>query len=151
MRYVYLKLSLSAHTIKGRLNALDKHRFYCRPDSQFENKIRILVGGDLNVLSTSEWLETLSMDRINEISENMNDAQRECLTVFCRNLQNGIGLIHGPGGTGKTLMVAALAESAAEPSGYTSEWHQHLYGASRHLLDLRHLQKPQRHAILAPQ
>lgn len=44
----------------------------------------------------------------------MNDAQRECFTVFCRNLQNGIGLIHGPGGTGKTVMVAALAESAAE-------------------------------------
>lgn len=45
----------------------------------------------------------------------MNDAaQRKCFTVFCRNLQNGIGLIHGPGGTGKTLMVAALAESASE-------------------------------------
>ena len=114
MRHVYLKITLSANTIKGRLNALDKHRFYCRPEPELENKRRILVGRDLSVRSTSDWLENLSPERVNGISASMNDAQRECFTGFCRNLQNGIGLIQGPGGTGKTVMVAALAESAAE-------------------------------------
>ena len=32
----------------------------------------------------------------------------------CRKLENGIGLIHGPGGTGKIKMVATLAESVTE-------------------------------------
>ena len=40
--------------------------------------------------------------------------QGECFTVYCRKLENGIGLIHGPGGTGKTVVVAELAESVAE-------------------------------------
>ena len=40
--------------------------------------------------------------------------QKESFTVYCRIFQNGIGLIHEPGGISKTLMVAKLAESTAE-------------------------------------
>ena len=106
VQYVYLKLSHSASTVKSRLEALEKHRFRYRPEKEFENKRRILIGRDLFVSFTRDWLKDLSNDRINEIAKDMNDAQEECFTVFCRNLENGISSIH------KTRMVALLAESA---------------------------------------
>ena len=114
MQYAYLTLSLSAVTIKGRLNALENHRFKNHPEPEFENKRRILGGRDLTVTSTSDMLKGLSDERINEIAEDLNEVQRECFTIFCRKLENGIGLIHGHGGTGKTHLVAKLADSVAE-------------------------------------
>ena len=114
IRYVYLRLVLDSNTVKGRLNALEKHRYRHRPDADFENKRRILVGRDLSVTSTVDMLKDLSNERVDEIASDLNDVQRECFTAYCRKLPNGIGLIHGPGGTGKTLLVAKLAESVAE-------------------------------------
>ena len=86
MRHVYLKLSLSANTIKVGLNALDKHCCCYHLEPQFQNKRRILVRRDeiLSVLSTSDCLRNLSTDRINEISKNIHYAQKECFTDICR-------------------------------------------------------------------
>ena len=96
IQYVYLGLRLSVNAIKSRLNALEKHHFRHRPEAGFENKRRILVGRDLTVTSISDMLKDLSDERVNEIAEDMNEVQRKCFTVYRRNLENGIRLIHGP-------------------------------------------------------
>ena len=113
VQYIYIKLFLSAKTIQGRLNALEKRRFRNHPEQEFEDKRRILVGRDLSITFTRDMLAGLPIERINKIAHDVNDAQKECFTGYCHRLGNGIGLIHGPGGTGQTMMVAKLAESAA--------------------------------------
>ena len=75
VQYAYLKLSLSAVTVKGRLKALENHRYKNRPEPEFENKRRILVGRDLTVTSTSDMFKDLSDERINEIAEDLNEVQ----------------------------------------------------------------------------
>ena len=62
-------------------------------------------------------LKDLSDERVDEIASDLNDVQRECFTAYCRKLPNGIGLIHGPGGTGKTrgFDVHLPAEEAQSP------------------------------------
>ena len=77
IQYAYPRLSLSVNTIRGRLNALEKHHFRHRPEAEFENKRRILVGRDLTVTSTSDMLKDLSDERINEITEDMNEVQKK--------------------------------------------------------------------------
>ena len=50
LQQVYLKPSLSASTIKGRLSALEK-QFRHRLGPEFQNKRRILVGQDQSITS----------------------------------------------------------------------------------------------------
>ena len=78
IHHVYLRLFLNANTIKARLNALEKHRYTHRPEPAFENKRRILIGRDLSVTSTRDWLRDLPNDRIEEIAQGMDEAQKQC-------------------------------------------------------------------------
>lgn len=44
----------------------------------------------------------------------LNEEQWECVSRYCRDLDNGIGIIHGAFGTGKTRVVSTIASAIAQ-------------------------------------
>ena len=121
LQYVYLKVIPSDVTIKARLNALDNHRHFKNPSPEFDVKRRLLTGRDLSVTRSVDLLLGLSKERINELTARLNDSQKDCLQTHCRNVPNGINLIEGPFGSGKTLLAAVLCEirAARDPEAKT--------------------------------
>ncbi|CAF9924435.1 MAG: hypothetical protein ALECFALPRED_002760 [Alectoria fallacina] len=107
---VYLKTFPSAVTVKARLKALDKHRFRNNKTAPFDEKRRLLVGRDLSVTSHVDLLEGIPEAQVEEMIAKLNSSQRECILTHCRNVRNGVNLIHGPFGSGKTVLVALLCK-----------------------------------------
>ena len=116
---VFLKFFASDYTIKAELNVLNKHRFRKtrdegegEEDAWMEDKRRLLVGRDLSVTRTENLLENLSAEKIKELSQSLNERQLEGF-LGTESLENGIGLYHGPPGTGKTVLARVIASAVA--------------------------------------
>lgn len=121
MQWVYLKVVPSVVTVTARLKALDKHRYHNNSTPEFDEKRRLLIGRDLQVTQHVDLLHGIPQNRIDEILANLNASQKACIQTHCRDVHNGINLIHGPFGSGKTVLVQALCEihSARTPGSKT--------------------------------
>lgn len=118
---VYVKTFPSAVTVKARLKAIDKHRRPNNNTKPFDEKRRLLVGRDLSVSRCDDLLEGLPQSKMDELTANLNSSQKQCILTHCRNVANGVNIIEGPFGSGKTVLVATLCEiqSARNPGSKT--------------------------------
>ena len=110
MQSVYVKTFPSAMTVKARINALDKHRWHKDESAEFDDKRRLLIGRDLTEIRVDDLLEGIPQDRIEELTAHLNESQKDCIMTHCRHIRNHVNLIHGPFGSGKTLLVTLLCE-----------------------------------------
>jgi len=98
------------------LNALDKLRY--RKDAEEEpwmgKKRALLVGRDLSVVKQVDLFEGLSQGILEDIAQDLNKTQWECVNEYCRTLDNGMGIIQETLGTGKTQVVSTIASAIAE-------------------------------------
>ena len=111
-RAVYIKTFPSAITVKARLKAIDKHTSSKNKSTAFDLKRRLLVGRDLSVDHTVDLLHKVPQGRIEELTAKLNASQIQCIRTHCRQIPNGLNLIHGPFfGSGKTVLVATTQGS----------------------------------------
>ncbi len=68
------------------------------------------MGRDLEVKKTTDLLKDVPQEKIDKILDGLNPSQTHCLTTHCRNIPNGINMILGPFGSGKTVLVSKLCE-----------------------------------------
>ena len=112
-RDVYIKTFPSALTVKARLKAIDKHTSSKNQSTGFDRKRRLLVGRDLSVDHTVDLLHNIPQAKIAELTAGLNTSQIQCIHTHCRQVPNGLNLIHGPFGSGKTVLVKMLCELQA--------------------------------------
>ena len=112
-RAVYIKTFPSAITVKARLKAIDKHTSSKNQSLGFDRKRRLLVGRDLSVDHIVDLLHNIPEAKIAELTAGLNTSQIQCIHTHCRQVPNGLNLIHGPFGSGKTVLVALLCELQA--------------------------------------
>ena len=68
------------------------------------------MGRDLEVTKTTDLLKDIPQEKIDKILDGLTPSQTHCLTTHCRNIPNGINMILGPFGSGKTVLVSKLCE-----------------------------------------
>ena len=110
---VYIKTFPSAVTVKARLKAIDKHTGSKTKSTGFDLKRRLLVGRDLSVDHTVDLLDKIPQGEIDKLTARLNTSQLQCIQTHCRQVPNGLNLIHSPFGSGKTVIVAMLCELQA--------------------------------------
>lgn len=77
-------------------------------------KRALLVGRDLSVVRQVDLFERLSQGILEDIAQDLNKAQRECVNKYCRTPDNGMGIIQGTLGTGKIQVISTIASAIAE-------------------------------------
>ena len=60
-----------------------------------------------------DLLHGIPQAKFDGILAGLNASQKDCIETHCRNVSNGVNLIHGPFGSGKTVLVATLCELQA--------------------------------------
>lgn len=71
-------------------------------------KRALLVGRDLSVVKQVDLFEGLSQAILEDIAQDLNKTQWECVNEYCRTLDNGTL------GTGKTQVVSTIVSAIAE-------------------------------------
>lgn len=110
---VYYKIRVEEATTKQLLNGLAKLRFQETPgDPDAEIKRSLICGGDQTIHRTEDIFEGLSAADIASFNWDLTPSQADFMFSYCRRILNGIGILQGPAGSGKTTIIKALVEIA---------------------------------------
>ena len=109
---VYIRLRPNTNTVRTQLNALDRHR--SRPGQEEYPAMKLkkdwLCGLDFSVTRNVDFLAGLDDEEIEEQVSSMTERQQLFFTDYLRNVPNGLAMLQGPYGTGKTRVIAGLGQ-----------------------------------------
>lgn len=110
---VYYKIQPQATVIKGLLKSMDELRFKgTKGDHVAEMKRGILCGRDQTIHRLVDLLEGLTEDEIATLLRDLTPSQASFIRHYCRSILNGIGILQGPAGSGKTTIIKILVRIA---------------------------------------
>ena len=107
----YVRGNLSDKTLKKELAAINMLRRAPDHRVNITSKCDLLCGSDFSVKHFLDLFEGLSEEQMADVVQDMTPSQLTTFTKYLRALPNGVGLVHGPFGTGKTMMIARLAKA----------------------------------------
>ena len=110
---IYYKIHEEVATVKNLINGLNK----LRPGESKGNAIAqvkraILCGRDQTQYRMIDIFEGLSDTDMSDFKWNLTPSQNEFIYSYCRKILNGIGILQGPAGSGKTTIIKVLLEIA---------------------------------------
>ena len=109
---VFFKIRTEVTTTKQLLNTLNSLRFKkTKGNMAAQIKRSLLCGGDQKIYRTVDLLEGLSDEEIAGFVEGLTPSQEALIVSHCRRILNGILLIQGPAGSGKTSMIKIIVSS----------------------------------------
>ena len=112
---VYYKIAKDTKTTKSLLKSLDQLRPKNTPgDQNAEMKRAVLCGRDQTQFRMVDLLEGLTDNEIDELTKDLTPSQNDFIRHYCRNIFNGIGILQGPAGSGKTTIIKVLMRIAVK-------------------------------------
>ena len=109
---VYFKIRSEVKVTKRILLALNLLRFKnTQGIARAEQKRAILCGSDQTVYRVVDILEGLSEVEIAGFVRHLTPSQEAFITRHCRKIMNGICILQGPAGSGKTSIIKILVSA----------------------------------------
>jgi hypothetical protein len=105
----YVRCTLSNTTVKKELAATNN---LCKGKANrkdLQRKRSLLCGSDFPIDRFVDLFEGLSDVKMAILIEELTPSQEAIFTNYLRKLPNGIGLLHGAFGSGKTLLIKRIA------------------------------------------
>ena len=110
---VYYKIAAEVKTTKELISGLAKLRpkeTQGNPAAQI--KRAIICGRDHTKYKTVDIFDGLSDAEIADSKTDLTPSQEDFVFSYCRQIFNGIGLLQGPAGSGKTTVIKSLLQIA---------------------------------------
>lgn len=110
---VYYKIREDVTTTKQLINGLNKLRpGETKGNANAQMKRAILCGRDQTKYRMVDVFDGLSDADIANFAWSLTPSQHEFIFSYCRQIFNGVGLLQGPAGSGKTTIIKVLLEIA---------------------------------------
>ena len=115
---VYLKICANLESTKTHIMVLDKLRVeHTKGDVEAGRLRALLVGRQIALYSTTDLLEGFRDAEIDTLIKGLTPSQAHFIQCYCRKIPNGLGVLQGPFGTGKTEIIKVLVNILKKSRG----------------------------------
>ncbi len=108
---IFVKIHIDINTVRNRIKAFNELRWKeSKGDDVAERKRRMLEARNLHCDSWVDLVpeKILEDPEVAELISGLTETQRTLFTSYLHRLPDGIGLVQGPWGTGKTWVIYVL-------------------------------------------
>ena len=111
-QFVYYKIYPQVEVTKKLLNGLAKLEFKETKGDEISETKRHVFCGDQTVHRLENLVEGLSDADIESLAADLTPSQRDFVFGYCRKILNGIAILQGPPGSGKTTIIKTIVKIA---------------------------------------